>query len=271
MNLSMLFSSLLPSHPDLLPILQNIRKKYGIPEINPDDIGMKEILLSDNDIDWLSVRQEIEAQVRNKPELLPPSIKPLLKLNHPENQPLLFIGLEEVPEELRNQINAFTNVLISQIIDPVLKNVNEYYRVVTDSLFEFLLTGTPREVPTGWFGVVTTTSMFGEPMVIALAAQASDPKAISDQFRQEFTKTFGKDRPKLSEGNLKTGEYLRMKLAGMPIKDIVDVYIQRHRSEFPNDEFSKEYRATKRKHEEMMKKRIQRLQNTINEILGDNK
>jgi hypothetical protein len=63
----MLFSSLLPSHPDLLPILQNIRNKYGIPEIDPDDIGMKEILLSDNDIDWLSVRQEIEAQVRKKP------------------------------------------------------------------------------------------------------------------------------------------------------------------------------------------------------------
>jgi hypothetical protein len=42
----------LPSHPDLHPILQNIRNKYGISEIDPADIGMKEILLSDNEIDW---------------------------------------------------------------------------------------------------------------------------------------------------------------------------------------------------------------------------
>jgi len=271
MRESTLFSSLLPSHPDLLPILQNIRNKYGIPEIDPDDIGMKEIFLSDNDINWQSVHQEIEAQIRNSPELLPSSIKPLLKLNYTENQPLLFSGLEEVPEEIRNQLNALMTVLFSQIFKPLLGNVNEFYKMLADSLFEFLLTGTPRDVPNDWFGTVTTTFMFGEPMIIAIASQASDPKAISDQFRQEFTKTFGKDRPKLTEGNLKTGEYLRMKLAGMPIKDIVDVYIQRHRSEFPNDEFSKEYRATKRKHEEMMKKRIQRLQNTINEILGDNK
>jgi hypothetical protein len=265
-----LFSSLLPSHPDLLPIIKRIREKYNIPEIDPDDFGMKEILLSDNDIDWQSVLQEIEVQIRNIPELLPSSIKPLLKFIHAENQPLIFSNFEEVPEELRNQLNALMAVLVSQIIEPVLGKVNEFYKAVSDSLFEFLLTGTPREVPNDWFGTVTTTSMFGEPLIIAMASQASDPKAISDQFRQEFTKTFGKVRPKLTEGNLKTGEYLRMKLAGMPIKDIVDIYIQRHRSEFPNDGFSKGYRAAKRKHEEIMKKRIQRLQNTINEILGDN-
>jgi len=55
---SNLFSTLLPYHPDLLPILQNIRDKYNIPEIGPDDDGLKEILLSDKYIDWQSVRQE---------------------------------------------------------------------------------------------------------------------------------------------------------------------------------------------------------------------
>jgi hypothetical protein len=70
MKESALFSSLLPSYPDLHPILQNIRDKYGIPEIDPDDIGMKEIHLSGNEIDWQSVHQEIETQIYTFSECL---------------------------------------------------------------------------------------------------------------------------------------------------------------------------------------------------------
>jgi hypothetical protein len=57
----------LPSHPDFLPILQNVRSKYNILEFDPDDDGIKEILLSDVNIDWQAVRQEIEVQVRSSP------------------------------------------------------------------------------------------------------------------------------------------------------------------------------------------------------------
>jgi hypothetical protein len=268
---SNLFSTLLPSHPDFLLILKYIRQKYDILEIDPDDDGITEILLTDESIDWQAVRQEIETQVRNSPELLPQAIKSILPFSHSDNQPVVFSGLEEVPEELRKQLNALMAALASLFIDPVSNKVNEFYKVVSDSLLEFLLTGKPREVPNDWFGTVATTFMFGEPMVIAIASQASDPKAISDQFRQEFTKTFGKDRPKLTEGNLKTGEYLRMKLSGMPIRDIVDVYILRNPSQFPKDVRSKAYLKAKRKHIEMMKKRIQRLQNTLDEIFRDKK
>lgn len=55
---SNLFSTLLPSHPDLLPILQNIKEEYNILEIDPDQNGIKDILLSDMDIDWQAIRQE---------------------------------------------------------------------------------------------------------------------------------------------------------------------------------------------------------------------
>jgi hypothetical protein len=53
---SNLFSTLLPSHPDLLPIPQNIREKYNIPEIGPDDDGITEILLNDENIDWQAMQ-----------------------------------------------------------------------------------------------------------------------------------------------------------------------------------------------------------------------
>jgi hypothetical protein len=44
--------TMLPSHPDFIPIIQAIREKYTLPEIGPDDDWMKETLLSDKDIDW---------------------------------------------------------------------------------------------------------------------------------------------------------------------------------------------------------------------------
>lgn len=33
------WSALMPSHPDILPILVEIREKFNIPETNPDMIG----------------------------------------------------------------------------------------------------------------------------------------------------------------------------------------------------------------------------------------
>lgn len=70
MKESELLGALMPGHPDILPIIQNIREKYGIPEVRPEDDGIIEILLADKDIDWESVRQEIETQVRSNPDLL---------------------------------------------------------------------------------------------------------------------------------------------------------------------------------------------------------
>ncbi|HCC79395.1 MAG: hypothetical protein A2X25_06715 [Chloroflexi bacterium GWB2_49_20] len=65
-----LFSSLLPSYPDLLPIIQEIREKYNIPEVGSEDGGMTEVLLADEQIDWDAVRQDIEDQLRANPDIL---------------------------------------------------------------------------------------------------------------------------------------------------------------------------------------------------------
>jgi len=67
MNEIKLLSSLLPGHPDFLLILLNIRKKYDIPEISPEDDGITEIFLADNQIDWDAVRQGIEDEIRAIP------------------------------------------------------------------------------------------------------------------------------------------------------------------------------------------------------------
>jgi hypothetical protein len=51
MNETQLLGKLLPSHPDILPILEEIRKKYQIPEISPMDDSLKILLEYGSEID----------------------------------------------------------------------------------------------------------------------------------------------------------------------------------------------------------------------------
>jgi hypothetical protein len=44
MHEAKLIGKLLPSHPDLLPIIKEIRAKFDIPEIGPEDDGVQKSL-----------------------------------------------------------------------------------------------------------------------------------------------------------------------------------------------------------------------------------
>jgi hypothetical protein len=46
-----LLGKLLPGHLDIFPIIENIREKYQIPPVDPED-DIDEILLTRDDIDW---------------------------------------------------------------------------------------------------------------------------------------------------------------------------------------------------------------------------
>jgi len=50
MKESQFLGTLLPSHPDFLPIEEAIREKYGLPEISPGDEEIAEIFLGDDRI-----------------------------------------------------------------------------------------------------------------------------------------------------------------------------------------------------------------------------
>ncbi len=69
-------------HPILifLPILQRIRATYDIPEIMPDDDGLAKLLLSDDDIDWEAIRQELQSEVTLVSNaLLPDSVREMFE------------------------------------------------------------------------------------------------------------------------------------------------------------------------------------------------
>ena len=61
-------------------------------------------------------------------------------------------------------------------------------------------------------------------------------------------------------------EYLTLKLTGTKLKDLADVYMERHAGAYPPDPMSNAYRAARRKVEDMLKMRIWRLQETIKKM-----
>ena len=46
MKESELLGKLMPGHPDILPKMENIREKYQIPEVRPEDEYITELLLT---------------------------------------------------------------------------------------------------------------------------------------------------------------------------------------------------------------------------------
>jgi hypothetical protein len=64
MKETQLLGKLMPGHPDIFPIIENIREKYQIPPIDPEN-DIDEILLTRDDIEWDAIRQDVDAQVRN--------------------------------------------------------------------------------------------------------------------------------------------------------------------------------------------------------------
>ena len=70
MKEAQLLGKLLPTHPDILPIMREIRDKYQIPEISPHDDSLKELLRYGLEIDWETVHAEILEKLKGK-DLLP--------------------------------------------------------------------------------------------------------------------------------------------------------------------------------------------------------
>jgi len=89
MKESQFLGTLLPSSPDFLPIIQELRYKYNLPEIRPDDDPIKDIYLDDEIVPLEEFHQEIENLIRENLNFLSPetaklyrSIKGISQTNH---------------------------------------------------------------------------------------------------------------------------------------------------------------------------------------------
>jgi hypothetical protein len=271
MKESKLLGKLLPGHPDIFPIIENIREKYQIPPVNPEDDDITQLLLTNYEIPWDAVRRDIEDQVHNVSLFSDAENEYIRQLRGFDKAFTAF----DFPEFqcLSEQTRESLKTLILALLKPhtlslaLLEELS--YKPITEFIFDYLLTGRTRESPKEWFGTVQTVDFFGEKVVLVMAGGAADPKVMAEQFKNEFTRTFGKREHKITETLLSTAEYLTMQLQGDSIKHLVLRYKELHPSEFPTDTSSPEYKKAMQNHVDEMEKRLDRLRKVLEDIAGD--
>jgi hypothetical protein len=268
MQIKKLLGKLTPAHPDFIPILQTIREKYDLPEIVPGDETLAEILGAEAEIDPEILRQDILTALKDNPELLPADARSIYTLvQAKEGNKFDLSKLDECPPEIKKNFMALLDLVVA-LLKPSHSVIDAIFSTLADNLLDYLLTGETRDLPENWLQVADTMNILGETVIFAMCNQAADPKQAAQLYKAEFTKTFGKDRPKVTEGHLNTAENLRMKWEGKSIAYLVDIYAEKHPSQFPSDFRSKEYKAAKKKQYQIMKKRLQRLENQLDKKLG---
>jgi hypothetical protein len=68
---SNLLGTILPSSPDFVPIINELRGKYGLREVLPNDDPIEEVFLDGEVVSLEDFRQEIRALVEGAPDLMP--------------------------------------------------------------------------------------------------------------------------------------------------------------------------------------------------------
>jgi hypothetical protein len=270
MKESQLLGTLLPSLPDFIPILQAIREKYNLPEISPDDDPITEIYLGDEIISFEIFRKDIESLIRQNLSFLPPDLLKFYTSSKMLMEVQELIGLELLPDDIKNGMQAlikFTKVLGNltiQIIDPMID-------AIVNMLYTYLLMGESEEVPNDWLSKVSTISISGEPIVLAMASQVVNPEVIIQHFREEYKKTFGPYHPKITKTAVSTGYYVQLKKSHKPWNYIVEEYIRLNDFILPRDRTSRRYIDDRRKIEQRLKKRMQRTEMILQGLIRDKK
>lgn len=262
--------ALMPSHPDLQPIIQEIRNKYSLPEVDPEGEPIKEIFLGDKQVTFEEFLKDIESLVVGKTDFLPPVLANYYRICKPGlGKPLDMQG-RVLDDDVLNFVNALYGMLQSQMA-LYIPIIDKHYRTIAQMLYVYLLTGETEEVPEDWISQAVATKIFGNDVVLAIANQTANPEITVQQFRAVFKKTFGNYKPKLTNTAVSTAYYLQLKALGKPNDFILEEYIERNHISLPRDKTSKRYFDVKKKCRERLKKQMQRSTTILEVLLRDKK
>jgi hypothetical protein len=268
MKESQFIGSLMPSHQDFQPIIQALRKKYRLPEVNPDGEPIKEIYLKDKTIPLEDFRQEIRSLVEQSTSYLPVEYANLYKGKQWLGKPLDMEG-RVIPDDIMSFIDV-AYAYLQNMMKGVIPVIDAHYENITNMIYIYLLTGETEEIPANWMTQVYSMPVMGNTLIYAVASQASDPEETVRQFRTLYKKTFGNNhQPKLTKRIVSTAYYLQLRRLGKPWAYIVEEFIEREQIRLPRDTTSKRYFEIKRKAEQLLKKRIQRAEGVLDVLLGD--
>jgi hypothetical protein len=264
---SKFFGKLLPSNPEIRDVLNSIRKKYDLPEIEMGDDPLDTFLTEDVDLE--EIHKDIEEQINEIDYLIPDQFKRLYQVYKSGETTITISDADNYPEEIQQAVIGYFQAMY-KMFEPTFKELDKAIDLIVENTYYYLLTGEASPVGDHWFGGVFSSQMLEEPVVFAYASSAANIDEVIGIFRAEHRKLFGKQK-KITQGQLNNADYLRMKYQKKSIKDMADHYILNHPSEFPKDPRSKEYKESKKKLEERIKKQIQRLDELFLYKIGDKK
>lgn len=238
-------------------LITSLRAKYTIPPPNPGEDNLPLVLAEDIPLEDIraQIYSNVQASMVQDPSLAP-VLGPFQTL--PPQMPLrdfLKQLAEAIPEDrtIGNTIHKY----IADLSGPFIQRV-------TDHILEYLLTGKTSPLPDASLGGVVEIPFPGQKILALVATEGADLRQLIMQFRQKHREIFPKKRAKLSRSTVQAATNVRLsKLEGYKLKDIADIYIARHPSEFPRDPLTPEYRAAKKALESRIKKQMQRLKDLI--------
>lgn len=267
-----LLGSLMPSHPDIAQIIEQMREKYSLPEISPDDDPIVEIFIGDELIPLEVFRNDIVERVEESNILITSDSKFYsLYWNGKKilDKPLKLEGIaKKLSPDIKNAITTFykTAQNLSRIF---IQAIDQQHEMIANMIYIYLLTGETEDAPTDWFSKVLTVDLDGEPVIFAMATQIADPEMIVQQFRAEYRRKFGNRLPKVSKTTVSTAHFLRLKRQGKPWNFIVEEYIRLNNFRLPRDRSSRRYFDTYSKYESRLKQRIIRSEKLLEILLKD--
>jgi hypothetical protein len=258
MQESKFLGALLPTSPDFAPIIEAVRVKYKLPEVDPDGEPIEEIYLGDEIVPLEEFRKDLENFVRKDLAFMPPEAIKQYKSAQALFQMQEIKGIEFLPNEFKEGMKAFV-ILGKNIAEPIIQIWDLQIDAVVKMLYVYLLTGETEEAPSDWFGKVTTMTVSGgEPVIMAIANEITNLDLFVQQIREAHKKAFGTNRPKLTDTIVSTGYYMQLKRLGKKWDFIVEEFIKRNKFSLPRDKNSKRYFETRRKYERALRKRIDR-------------
>jgi hypothetical protein len=265
-----ILGDLLPSHPDILPIIEAIREKYNLPEITDPEDSIQEVFLNDEPVTFEEFRREIKSRLLENLDFLPPDIVKQYKASKSISEMGELQDIALLPNSWKSQIEAFVN-LLKGITKPIYQLLDAQLDNIVNMIYVYLLTGETLDAPSDWFSKVATIESSENKIIFAMASQASDPEAVVAQFRAEYKKAFGAYRPKITKTAVTTAYYLQLRKAKKPWNFIVEEYIKRSNVYMPKDRSSKRYAEVWRKNAQLLKKRMQRTEKILDELVRDKK
>lgn len=270
MKEAQILGDLLPAHPDLIPIIDAIRNKYGLEEVPLDGDPIEEIFLRDKPVTFEEFHKDIKAHLLENMDFLPPEFVKQYKATKGIQEQKEIKSLKLLPKSWKVQILNLFNLAKNMSL-PIYQMLDAHIDNIVDMLYVYILTSETREVPSDWFSkVATIKNSSGDAIVLAMASQAADPEIVINEFRAEYKKNFGIYRPQVTKTVIDTAYYLQLKRRRKPWNFIVEEYIRINKYNLP-PKTSKKYLETWRIYERRLRKRIQRTENILEVIIRDKK